>query len=255
MFFVLSKVLNFLAQPLAVTVLLFIAAWIVRNQRWKKILNRSAFAILLFTSNFFIANEAMRAWESPVTTFKSITKTYDYGILLTGVTKTNMKPKDRVYFARGADRATHTLHLYKLGIIRKIIVSGGSGRLDGSGVREADDLADFLKMAGIPESDLVIENTSKNTHESAMLVGDILASTDGPKETLLITSAYHLPRALACFRKAGINSDPFAAEPIADERKFTPDALLIPTIDAMAIWQILLKEWVGFMAYWVVGYI
>ncbi|MEJ0032641.1 MAG: hypothetical protein WDO15_20815 [Bacteroidota bacterium] len=92
----------------------------------------------------------MRAWEVPVTPFASITKKYDYGILLTGVTKTDMKPKDRVYFNRSADRATHTLQLYKLGIIRKVIVSGGSGRLDGGGVLEADDLANFLRLAGIP---------------------------------------------------------------------------------------------------------
>jgi len=255
MFFVLSKILSFLAQPLAVACMLFVAGWIVRGQRWKKILRVSAFVILFFSSNFFIANEAMRAWEPAITPYTSITKKYDYGILLTGVTKTNMKPKDRVYFTRGADRATHTLQLYKLGIIRKVIVSGGSGRLDGRGVREADDLADFLKLAGIPEQDLVIENQSKNTHESAKLVSEMLAAMDGPKETLVITSAYHLPRAMACFRKAGVSADAFAVEPTAEERKYNPDTLLVPTLEAMGIWQTLLKEWVGFIAYWFAGYI
>lgn len=255
MFFVVSKVFNFLAQPLTIIVLLFVASWLIRAPRWKKILNRSAFVTLFFSSNFFIANEAMRAWETPVTPFASITKTYDYGILLTGVTKTAMKPKDRVYFGRGADRATHTLHLYRLGLIRKIIISGGSGKLDGSGALEADDLADFLTMAGVPKSDLVIENRSKNTRESALFVSEILAGTEGSKETLLITSAYHVPRSLACFRKVGINCDPFAAEPIADERRINPSTLLVPSLEAMTIWQILWKEWVGFIAYWAAGYI
>ena len=255
MFFIFSKVLAFLAQPLAIIGMLFIASWIVKNRRWKKNLLISAFVIFFFCSNFFIANEVMRAWETPVTPFASITKKYDYAIVLTGVTKTEMTPKDRVYFNRGADRATHTLQLYKLGIVRKVIISGGSGRLDGGGVLEADDLATFMRLAGIPDEDLIVENQSKNTHESAVFVKDILAKFDGPKELLLVTSAYHVPRAMACFEKVGVNADPFAAEPTAYERRFTIDILLIPSLDAVQTWKIVIREWVGYIAYWFAGYI
>jgi uncharacterized SAM-binding protein YcdF (DUF218 family) len=255
MFFVLSKVLSFLAQPLAIVVILLVAAWFVRNTRWKKILFRSGVITLLITSNYFIATEVMRAWEVPVTRYEDIRKRYDFGVLLTGVTKTEMTPKDRVYFNSGADRATHTLQLYKLGIIRKVIISGGSGRLDGSGVKEADDLASFMVMAGVPEQDLIIENESKNTHESAEFVKKILADIDGPKELLLITSGYHIPRAHACFTKAGLSIDTFAANPIAEPRRINPWILLVPSLDAIGIWQTLLKEWVGFVAYWLAGYI
>ncbi|HZY80639.1 MAG TPA: YdcF family protein [Cyclobacteriaceae bacterium] len=223
--------------------------------RWKKILFRTGVITLLFTSNYFIATEVMRAWEVPVTRYEDIHKKYDFGVLLTGVTKTEMTPKDRVYFNSGADRATQTLQLYKLGIIRKIIISGGSGRLDGSGVKEADDLADFLKMAGVPGEDLIIENESKNTHESAEFVKTLLESIDGPKELLLITSGYHIPRAHACFKKAGLVIDSFAANPISEPRRINPWVMLVPSLEAMGMWQTLLKEWVGFIAYWFAGYI
>lgn len=255
MFFVLSKTFNFLAQPLAVIILMMIAGWLIRNQRWKKILLRTSFILLIFTSNYFIANEVMNMWEVPVTPYASITKKYDFGVLLTGVTKTEMTPKDRVYFGRGADRATHTLQLYKLGIIKQVIISGGSGRLDGGGVREADDLADFLKLAGVAEADIVIENESKNTHESAMRVKEILSTLGGTKELLLITSGYHMRRSTACFKKAGIETDQFSADPISEKAKFSLGNLLIPKLDAMIMWHVLLKEWVGFVAYWVAGYI
>jgi uncharacterized SAM-binding protein YcdF (DUF218 family) len=255
MFFIASKVLSFLAQPLAIVVLLLVSSWLIRNQRWKKILSRTAFVILIITSNYFISSEVMRLWELPVTTYRSINKTYDYGVLLTGVTKTNMTPKDRVYFNAGADRATHTLELYKRGFIRKIIVSGGSGRLDGLGVREADDLADFLELAGVPGGDIIIENESKNTHESAGMVSQILAAKDGPKELLLITSGYHLRRSLACFKKAGLTPDPFSTNPIAEPRKINLETLLVPSLEAVGMWQMMLKEWVGFVAYWFAGYI
>ncbi len=62
-------------------------------------------------------------------------------------------------------------------------------------------------------------------------------------------------RSLACFRKAGITIDPFATNPISDPRSFSPNKLLIPSLEAIGMWQILLKEWVGFVAYWLVGYI
>lgn len=255
MFFVFSKVLSFLAQPMAIVAMLLIAGWFIKNQRWKKILLRTGFIMLFVTSNYFISNALMRLWEVPITPYKSITKTYDYGVLLTGVTKTAMTPKDRVYFGRGADRATHTIQLYKLGIIRKIIVSGGSGRLDGGGVREADDLADFLKMAGVPDSVIIIENESKNTHESAMRVSEILSKMDGGKDILLVTSGYHLRRSVACFRKAGIIAEPFATDPVSEQIRYTPENFLVPKPDAILMWQIMMKEWVGFVAYWIAGYI
>ena len=255
MFFVVSKILSFLAQPLAVIVILLLAGWLVRNARWKKILTRTGFGLLLFTSNHFIANAVMRAWELPIVTYKTVAKTYDFGVLLTGVTKTEMTPKDRVYFGRGADRATNTLQLYKLGLIRKVIISGGSGRLDGSGVKEADDLAEFMKLAGVPAEDIIIENRSKNTHESAEEVSALVANMDGKKDLLLITSGYHMRRALACFRKSGVSIDSFPVDPTSDQARYTPDSLIVPRLDAMNMWQTLLKEWVGFVAYWVVGYI
>ena len=255
MFFILSKVLSFLAQPLFVVVALAVAGITVRSPRWKKLLLRTSFGLLLFFSNYFIANEVMRAWEVPVTTFASLDKKYDYGILLTGVTKTEMTPKDRVYFNKGADRAVHTLQLYKLGYIKKILISGGSGRLNGGGVREADDLAEFMKLAGVPDEDLILENVSKNTHESALEVSKLLANMSGSKELILITSAYHMRRSLACFEKAGVITDQFSAEPTAEIRRWNPEALIIPRLDAITIWQVILREWVGFVAYYFAGYV
>ncbi|MEJ0032642.1 MAG: ElyC/SanA/YdcF family protein [Bacteroidota bacterium] len=87
------------------------------------------------------------------------------------------------------------------------------------------------------------------------MVSELLSKLDGPKELLLITSAYHLPRSLACFKKAGVKVDAFAAEPIAEERRFNPYTLLLPTLDAIGIWQTLIREWVGFVAYWFAGYV
>ncbi len=125
MFFTLSKTLGYLTQPIVIVCLFLVASVFIKSPIWKKWFFRAGLGLLLFFSNDFIANETMALWEIKPTPFASITKQYEYGILLTGVTKSQMEPKDRVYFQRGADRVTHSMQLYKLGIIKKILVSGG----------------------------------------------------------------------------------------------------------------------------------
>jgi uncharacterized SAM-binding protein YcdF (DUF218 family) len=255
MFFILSKTLNYLIQPLVIIGILVLVGILFRKERVKKFSLRAAIILFFFFSNDFIANEFARMYEEPVVPLAQITKKYDYGILLTGIARNQVGPADRVYFGRGADRLTHTLQLYTMGIIDRILISGGSGRLIDIGSKEADQLKGFLLTAGVPDSVIVIENQSDNTYQSAVEVKKILGDIDPAPNCLLITSGYHLPRANACFEKAGIHADQFATDPLAHDRVFTPDVLIVPTIEAFAKWQSLLKEWFGLLAYKLAGYI
>jgi uncharacterized SAM-binding protein YcdF (DUF218 family) len=255
MFFYLSKTLGYLSQPLVIICGLLLAAAFIKKQRYRTLAFRLGLGLLLLFSNDFIASEVMRWWEPDITPFADITKRYRYGIVLTGVTRTQVGPTDRVYFQRGADRITHTLQLYRLGIIDKILISGGTGRLIDIDWREADDLAAFLKLANVPDSVVVIENRSSNTHDSAIEVSKMLAGRASPEDCLLITSAFHLRRSLACFEKVGWRMDTFATDPLAHDRVFYLDVLIVPKMDALAIWNSLIKEWVGMAAYKVAGYI
>lgn len=255
MFFFLSKTINFLAMPLVVVCLLWLTSRFIRNAKWKKRLVIAGFSLLLLISNDFITNEVVMLWEPAATSYSEITKKYKLGILLTGVTKGNMQPDDRVYFQRGADRVTHTLQLYKLGIIEKILISGGSGSIAQRSRQEADEIADALILMGVPQSDILIENQTRNTHESAVAVKAMLQNNYLPSDCLLITSAYHMRRSLACYAKVGWRCDTFTCDFLSHERKFTPDVLLVPRADSITIWTTLAREWVGMIAYKVSGYI
>lgn len=254
MFFILSKIVGYLVRPLVVILLLFISSLLIRSKIWKRRLFIAALASLLFCSNEFISNEVMRLWELPPTPFSEITKTYQVGILLTGVTKSNFSPTDRVYFQRSSDRVTHTLQLYTLGHIKKILISGGSGTIL-ERTKEADELALVLKMMGVPKEDLIIENQSDNTYQSAVAVKKMIEGNFAPEECLLITSGYHMRRSRACFKKAGLDIDTFSVDFLSNKRTFTPDVLLVPKIESVFVWQVLTKEWVGMLAYKVAGYI
>ncbi len=196
----------------------------------------------------------MRLWELPPTPFAELKKSYQVGILLTGVTKSNFTPNDRIYFQRSSDRVTHTLQLYKLGHIKKILISGGSGTLRARS-KEADELFLVLQMMGVPKEDLIIENQSDNTHQSAVAVKKLIGNIYQPQECLLITSGYHMRRSRACFKKAGYETDTFSVDFLSNKRRFMPDNLLVPKIESLSKWQVLTKEWVGWLAYKLAGYI
>jgi uncharacterized SAM-binding protein YcdF (DUF218 family) len=182
------------------------------------------------------------------------TQVYDLGIVLTGVTLNDREPADRVYFHHGADRVTHTIQLYKKGIIKEILIAGGSGRLITEARPEADEILDVMVMAGVPASDIRVERESRNTHESAVNVKQILKD-DHESNYLLITSAFHMRRSIACFKNVGLHAAVFSADFYTHPRYFTPDVLLIPKADSINLWQKMFKEWVGIGAYWLAGYI
>lgn len=241
-------------MPLTVVCILLLLSVLIRNVRWKKRLFWFGFGLLLFLSNYFIANQAMRWWEVKTLSYQEM-KPYKLGIVLTGSTIPFLKPDDRVYFGRGADRVTHTVQLYKLGLIEKVLISGGSGRLTGDDEPEANKFRKAMVLMGIDSVDIFIENETRNTYESAVAVKPMLDSLQyNPQDCLLITSAFHMRRSLACYKKAGVALTPFSTDFYAHQNKYYPADFFIPKLEAIGIWEKLIREWVGLLAYNLVGY-
>ncbi|MGC4021301.1 MAG: YdcF family protein [Cyclobacteriaceae bacterium] len=255
MFFFLSKILTYAVMPLTIICGLLLASVFVKKQSLKKKLFYTSLGLLLFCANDFIGNEVMRFWELPVTLISDVKKNYEYGIVLTGVTKYDSGPRDRVYFTSGADRVTHTLQLYKLGKIKKILVSGGSGRISAPERKEAMEVAEAFMLMGVPSEDIITESESRNTHESAVAVKKMLEGKSKPEQCILITSAFHMRRSLACYKKVGWNMDVFTVDFLSHERKFTLDVLFVPSVETLKNWHTLVKEWAGMVMYKLAGYI
>jgi len=255
MFFVLSKTLSYFLQPFSIVFLFGIASFFFRKSKWGYRFKVAAIVLLIFFSNEFLANEVIGWYESPVTPLAQINKNYDLGIVLTGVTATNKELKDRIYVTSSPDRVNHSVLLYKKKIISKVLISGGSGKLLDPSYSEARQLYSLYIQMGVDSSDILIEGESRNTHESAVAVAKMLEGKVSPDKCLLITSGYHMPRSIACFKKQNWYCDTFATDIRYNKREFTPDVFLIPKPEAIGTWNALLKEWVGFIAYWVSGYV
>lgn len=244
-----------MAMPLTLICVSLLLAALIKNVGWRRRLFWTGLGMLLFFSNEFIANEVMLTWEIKAIPFSRLGK-HKLGIVLTGATIPFLKPDDRVYFQRGADRVTHTVQLYKLGLIEKILVSGGSGRIAGDDEPEANKFKKAMVLMGVPDSVILIENETRNTHESAIEVKKILSRLHyEDSDCILITSGFHMRRSLACYRKVGLELKPFSTDFYSYPDGYQLDAFIIPKADSIMIWHKLVKEWIGFVMYKLAGYI
>lgn len=255
MFFILSKTVSHLFMPLTLIVGSLLLAQVLRNLKWKKRLRYFGLGLLIICSNPFLTNSVLKLWEVGPLSMDLVTPKPAVGIVLTGVTKKEKKPQDRVYFYEGADRVTHAIQLYKTGKIEKIIISGANSNLFKPGIKEAQQLEQVFLLCGVPPQDLVIEDESRNTHESAIAVAKILKSQFPENHYLLITSAFHMRRSLACFSKAGVLADGFSTDFKTSDEPPSLGSFFIPSSASLGQWHILVREWMGFVAYFIAGYI
>lgn len=253
MFFVLSKILMFLIQPLVWVIALIIWSMLAKRAKIKKRTRLAALIILLFFSNSFILDEVMRAWEVDTVAWEDVDADYDYGIVLGGMISYDAT-YDRINFVRSSDRLMQTLELYQKGKIRKIFISGGSGSLYKQKFKEGKTVKSYLVRMGIPEEDIMEESNSRNTYENAVETAKVLKKDGVPPKCLLITSAFHMRRALGCFENQGLDVQPFVADRYAGPRKFEFAHLFIPNIEAFNTWNLLIHEVTGYVVYGVVGY-
>jgi uncharacterized SAM-binding protein YcdF (DUF218 family) len=134
----------------------------------------------------------------------------------------------------------------------RVIFSGGSADLIANDAREADYAGQIFESLGIPKERLIMERASRNTYENAVFSKAIAAPKQGER-WLLVTSAYHMPRAVGLFRKAG-----FPVEPYPVDWRVGDDAAGILSfsniaVDGLGRTDIAVREWMGLVAYRLAG--
>jgi uncharacterized SAM-binding protein YcdF (DUF218 family) len=209
-------------------------------------------ALLLFFTNGFILDEFMRSWETTAVRDDKIGN-HDVGIVLGGMLSYDMR-NDRVQFHRQGDRLFQAIRLYRQGRIRKILVTSGNGFLTDQ-LPESPIAVRYLKEIGIPEGDVIVEDASRNTHENAKYSKPLLDSIAPGGKYLLITSGIHMKRAMACFKREGLQCQPFSADRYCGPRKFMADHMFLPNSAALWQWNAFLHEVIGYVMYRMAGYV
>jgi uncharacterized SAM-binding protein YcdF (DUF218 family) len=152
-----------------------------------------------------------------------------------------------------ADRAVLAARLFRAGRVRSILISGGNLPWQRAREPEGDQVARLLQEWGVPRQSIIVENQSRTTFENAAR-SKPLWDAHGFSSGLLVTSAFHMPRALAVFRRAGYwvipapadfrGGPPFEGGVLA----FLPDAAALETS------TIALREWFGLTVYHLRGW-
>jgi uncharacterized SAM-binding protein YcdF (DUF218 family) len=133
-----------------------------------------------------------------------------------------------------AERVTETVRLSKLYPKAKILYSGGGA--------EAQLGKKVLMRLGIERERIIIEDRSRNTAENAKLA-KIVAAPKQSEKWLLVTSAYHMPRAVGAFRAFGF---PVEAAPV----DFPSSKADLAGREKV---KLAIKEYIALFAYWLSG--
>jgi uncharacterized SAM-binding protein YcdF (DUF218 family) len=147
-------------------------------------------------------------------------------------------------------RCLKALELYRRPKRCRILVSGGDPG-ESPAPRCADVMRDFLLELGASPADVIVEKHSRTTYENAVESCRLLEK-EGLRKILLVTSAIHLPRSVACFRKQGVETVPcpcqFRATP-SDSSRYG----FLPSPSALQDSQRVCHEWLGRAWYWFKG--
>lgn len=256
-FFVFSKIIPLLFYPLPLLLLgMFVITWFLKRNpvRWAM---RIALACFWLFSTPWLADVASRWWESPRSIRAELSPVSDVAVVLGGLSDPTSSTSEHLEFARSVERLTEAVALYKEGRVKAVLITSGSGDLLNQEAKEAPGLAAWARSMGVADADLVVESASRNTRENATLSLP-LAEAKGFHSFVLITSASHMPRSAAIFRKAGYdqNGRTLALWPVDTQRSDTRFPFnAVPEPMALATVQSVLKEMLGYGVYWAQGYL
>ena len=132
--------------------------------------------------------------------------------------------------------------------------AGGGASLSPSqaGVTEAQAARGFFAAMGLPASRLVLEDRSRNTFENAINLRGVVNPQPGQR-WLLVTSGFHMPRAMGVFRQAGFDVVAWPADYLTNG---LPSEFWRPKFDGaegLRLVDLAVREWVGLIAYRLTG--
>jgi uncharacterized SAM-binding protein YcdF (DUF218 family) len=255
MFFTLAKTVGFFSAPSNVLITLALIGVVLMATRFARAGRRVAvFAVIVLAvvgwsplGNAIILplEERFPPWDA--------SRGVPTGIIcLGGALDTVVSPvRGEVAVNEAAERMTAMAELARRFPDARIVFSGGSGRLLYDGATESELAERLFVSFGIEKSRITLEDKSRDTAENARLTRDIVQPK--PNERwLLVTSAYHMPRAVALFREAGFSVEAF---PVDYRTRGAADMLRpFSTLgDGLRRTDTAVREWAGLIVYWITG--
>jgi len=253
MWLVLSKVLGYLLSPLPFSVMLIVGGMIfsglglAKTGRFLKIFG----FLLLFACSMPIVERSLKSGLQDQYPPVEISETPSASmiVVLGGTIAMPSPPRLEVELHESSDRVLHAFRLYQAGKAPAIFLSAGNLFSEPEMKSEAFYISSLLQEWGVPPEAILSEGDSRTTYENALQTRKFLETQsilDAP--VLIVTSASHMPRAMAVFRKSGINAIASTTDVSAGPGILTGVFDFLPSVDALkgvtSAWHEYLGTWV-----------
>ncbi|QOZ34092.1 YdcF family protein [Bradyrhizobium sp. CCBAU 53421] len=252
MFFVLSKTLGIMLLPVNFLIGIGVIGAVLLLTRFARLGRRLMVASLLLLAicGFSpLGNVLLATLEQRFPPWDASRGAPDGIIVLGGSIDADLSVAHGTPVVRSAaDRVIAAAALARRYPNARLVFTGGSANLISNDAREADYAAEMLESLGIARSRLIIERRSRNTVENAEF-SKVLVDPKPGERWLLVTSAYHMPRSVGLFRKAGFDVEAYPVDwRVGDV--FSPATL---AIEGLSRTDLGAREWIGLLAYHLAG--
>ncbi|EJN11324.1 hypothetical protein PMI42_05359 [Bradyrhizobium sp. YR681] len=255
LYFVLSKTLGTALLPINLLIELGILSLVLMVTRFAALGRKLAVTTLVLLALVAfspIGNWLLYPLESRFPKWDPSRGAPDGIIVLGGSVDTDLSAAHRTpVVSSAADRMLAPAELARRYPNARVVFTGGSANLVSTDAREADYSAPILESLGIAKERLIVERESRNTWENAIFTKQLVSPKPGER-WLLVTSAFHMPRAMGIFHKAGFEVE---AYPV-DWRMGGRDDLFAFTHvgkEGLARTDVAMREWIGLLTYRVMG--
>lgn len=255
MFFTFAKIFWFVVQPLGALLVLLVLAVIALVIGWRRI--GTGFAVLALLVTFVSGWTSVGAmalhplenrFERPSPPPDNVAGIIVLGGFFEGA----------INLARGgyelnssADRIVEAAVLARRYPQARLVVTGGSGSLLLDGEADGATAPRLLEALGIERGRMVLEDQSRDTYENALFTRELVEPHEG-ETWLLVTSAFHMPRSVMLFGRAGFDVVPWPVD-YRTTGEYSLGLSRNNVVHTLQTTGVALREWIGLVAYWVTG--
>lgn len=244
--------------PLGLVLTLWLAGICARFLKWKYshwLFIAGGFFLFIFSSQL-ISDIMISSLEKPCYNEQAPPGDCSAIVVLGGSGRISTSVRKYPEINEAGDRIIHGARLYRMGICSRVITSGGwvDPALKDM-IPEGVHNARLLMELGVDSNSIIVEKKAKNTHEHGPYISQILDSLKLPRKIVLVTSASHMKRSVAVFKKSGFTVYTASTDFRCSHDRRNIVFKIFPNSDALNASTWALHEYYGLLAYKLLGYI
>jgi len=255
MFFYLAKVLWFLTQPSSLIAATLTMGAILVGTAWQRLGRRlliAGIAALLTCGLSPLSDALIVPLENRFARPDLASGSPIAGIVvLGGAEDSRADPlRELAGLNEAAERMTEAIALARRFPAARLVLSGGTAGPLASGLPGATSMGRLLEALGVARGRVTLETRSRDTYENAVFTKGLVNPRAGER-WLLITTAWHMPRAMGCFRQAGFAVEPWPVDYRTSGRIEVWRNSSIP--EGLRQMDFIMREYAGLLMYYLRG--